>query len=47
MSALLSTTLSLAGTELARVGLHLSGYNLPLGQSQAFRQWGSQTPGHP
>jgi transketolase len=27
--------------------LHLSGYNLPLGQLQAFRQWGSQTPGHP
>ncbi len=27
--------------------LHLSGYNLPVGQLQAFRQWGSQTPGHP
>ncbi len=27
--------------------LHLSGYKLPLGQLQAFRQWGSQTPGHP
>ncbi len=27
--------------------LHLSGYGLPLGQLQAFRQWGSQTPGHP
>ena len=25
----------------------LSGYALPLGQLQAFRQWGSQTPGHP
>jgi len=27
--------------------LHLSGYNLPLSQLQAFRQWGSHTPGHP
>ena len=27
--------------------LHLSGYDLPLSQLQAFRQWGSQTPGHP
>lgn len=27
--------------------LHLSGYNLPLEQLQAFRQWGSRTPGHP
>ena len=27
--------------------LHLSGYNLPLSQLQAFRQWGSRTPGHP
>jgi transketolase len=27
--------------------LHLSGYDLPVGQLQAFRQWGSQTPGHP
>jgi transketolase len=27
--------------------LHLSGYNLPVDQLQAFRQWGSQTPGHP
>jgi transketolase len=27
--------------------LHLSGYNLPLSQLQAFRQWGSLTPGHP
>jgi transketolase len=27
--------------------LHLSGYNLPVAQLQAFRQWGSQTPGHP
>ncbi len=27
--------------------LHLSGYDLPMGQLQAFRQWGSQTPGHP
>ncbi|MGA9392153.1 MAG: transketolase [Candidatus Sulfotelmatobacter sp.] len=27
--------------------LHLSGYDLPLAQLQSFRQWGSQTPGHP
>jgi transketolase len=27
--------------------LHLTGYDLPLEQLQAFRQWGSQTPGHP
>jgi transketolase len=27
--------------------LHLTGYDLPLAQLQAFRQWGSRTPGHP
>jgi transketolase len=27
--------------------LHLSGYNLPMEQLQQFRQWESQTPGHP
>jgi transketolase len=27
--------------------LYLSGYDLPLEQLQAFRQWGSRTPGHP
>jgi len=27
--------------------LHLSGYDLPLGELQAFRRWGSRTPGHP
>jgi len=27
--------------------LHLSGYDLPLDQIKAFRQWGSATPGHP
>ncbi len=27
--------------------LHLTGYNLPLTQLQQFRQWGSETPGHP
>ncbi len=27
--------------------LHLSGYDLPLAELQAFRQWGSATPGHP
>lgn len=27
--------------------LHLTGYNLPMEQLQQFRQWQSQTPGHP
>ena len=27
--------------------LHLSGYDLPLSELEAFRQWGSRTPGHP
>jgi transketolase len=27
--------------------LHLAGYDLPLSELQAFRQWGSKTPGHP
>ena len=27
--------------------LHLTGYDLPLDQLKAFRQWGSRTPGHP
>ncbi|MFO7871647.1 MAG: transketolase [Kiritimatiellia bacterium] len=27
--------------------LHLSGYDLPLSELAAFRQWGSRTPGHP
>ena len=27
--------------------LHLFGYDLPLEELQAFRQWGSKTPGHP
>jgi len=27
--------------------LHLTGYNLPLSQLKQFRQWGSETPGHP
>jgi transketolase len=27
--------------------LHLSGYDLPLSQLEQFRQWGSETPGHP
>ncbi len=27
--------------------LHLAGYELPLEELQAFRQWGSRTPGHP
>jgi transketolase len=27
--------------------LHLSGYDLPVSQLEQFRQWGSETPGHP
>src|SRR5246127_2853491 len=27
--------------------LHLTGYDLTMGQIKDFRQWGSQTPGHP
>ncbi|HUF36345.1 MAG TPA: transketolase [Gemmatimonadales bacterium] len=27
--------------------LHLSGYDLPIEELRAFRQWGSRTPGHP
>jgi len=27
--------------------LHLSGYDLPMAELMQFRQWGSQTPGHP
>ena len=27
--------------------LHLSGYALPMDELKLFRQWGSQTPGHP
>lgn len=27
--------------------LHLAGYDLPMSQLKEFRQWGSQTPGHP
>lgn len=27
--------------------LHLTGYDLPLDQIKQFRQWGSETPGHP
>ena len=27
--------------------LHLSGFDLPMSELQAFRQWGSKTPGHP
>lgn len=27
--------------------LHLCGYDLPLDELKAFRQWGSKTPGHP
>ncbi len=35
------------GSALLYSLLHLTGYDLPLEQLKQFRQWGSQTPGHP
>ncbi|MBI4797544.1 MAG: transketolase [Desulfarculus sp.] len=35
------------GSALLYSLLHLSGYDLPLTELKNFRQWGSQTPGHP
>jgi len=35
------------GSALLYSLLHVTGYDLPLEQLQRFRQWGSQTPGHP
>ena len=35
------------GSALLYALLHLTGYDLPLDQLERFRQWGSQTPGHP
>ena len=35
------------GSALLYSLLHLTGYDLPLDQLKQFRQWGSQTPGHP
>jgi transketolase len=35
------------GSALLYSLLHLTGYDLPLAELQRFRQWGSQTPGHP
>ena len=35
------------GSMLLYALLHLSGYELSLSELEAFRQWGSQTPGHP
>ena len=35
------------GSALLYSLLHLTGYDLPLDQLQRFRQWGSETPGHP
>ncbi len=35
------------GSALLYSLLHLYGFDLPLAQLQAFRQWGSVTPGHP
>jgi transketolase len=34
-------------SSLLYVLLHLTGYDLPLSEIKAFRQWGSKTPGHP
>ena len=35
------------GSALLYSLLHLTGYDLPIEQILKFRQWGSQTPGHP
>ena len=35
------------GSALLYSLLHLTGYDLPLEEIKRFRQWGSQTPGHP
>lgn len=35
------------GSALLYALLHLYGYNLPLEELKHFRQWGSETPGHP
>lgn len=35
------------GSMLLYALLHLTGYDLPLEELKAFRQWGSLTPGHP
>ncbi len=35
------------GSSLLYALLHLTGYDLPLSELAAFRQWGSRTPGHP
>ena len=35
------------GSALLYSLLHLTGYDLPVGELKRFRQWGSKTPGHP
>ncbi|HEU4963566.1 MAG TPA: transketolase [Bacilli bacterium] len=35
------------GSALLYSLLHLTGYDLPMGELKNFRQWGSKTPGHP
>ncbi len=35
------------GSMLLYALLHLSGFDLPMEELKAFRQWGSRTPGHP
>jgi transketolase len=35
------------GSMLLYALLHLTGYDLPMDELKAFRQWGSRTPGHP
>ncbi len=35
------------GCALLYALLHMTGFDLPLGELERFRQWGSKTPGHP
>ncbi len=35
------------GSMLLYALLHLTGYDLPMGEIKQFRQWQSRTPGHP
>src|SRR5690349_23037399 len=35
------------GSMLLYAALHLTGYDLPIGELRRFRQLGSRTPGHP
>jgi transketolase len=35
------------GSALLYALLHVTGYDLPMGELERFREWGSRTPGHP